>query len=647
MKPVVTNIRKLFKSARYSIPRYQREYQWGPEQWQGLWYDVGQLYKRTDEGPAHFTGILLVDPEPEGAGQMVNSVIDGQQRLITFLVMQAAIRDAAGGHVVAKGARDDLFFAYDADGELTGRRLSAQAVDEEQLEAVRLGTWEEWYRSIKSERAFGEQRILWAYTYFRLCLWLGEASFQEENVTLPRFKAAQRDMTAEQMWAASPDLLRHRANAIRLSHLKQQFGQMSVLELLIDADDEDAPTIFQSINAQRTQLQQWDFIRNLIFTRFDAKQRSRVFDEHWYDVQEMLGTIKWDNKRSTGRDGFIYDYLIARGEQQHQGSIGRNRGFQHLRARMARELPRPEDPRYDAMLEQFVTGDLLTAAHVWPVAVGAQDTPMNSKRAISTECAQLIESIGKISAGPPFPLVLHYLERWHRQEMDGRELERSLRLIENFLVRLVVCNRPLSPLRAVFMSGMPAIIKDPSLTGLQAWLAEPVDSELPRFPTDEEVKLHLKERDYFGSGVSGSQLGAIFRGIERVLSGKASNPLPYGTDDADFTVEHIYPQSCVPKPNATWTRDLDAWGADRGAMALRLHRLGNLTLLTFAANRYIKARSFKAKCDVLMNEDPKSEHPILGVNQSIFKNDFWGPDQIDTRTDVLIEAFLKRWPGFD
>lgn len=70
------------------IPRFQRDYSWGEEEWEDLWVDIlGAL--PADGEPAHYMGYLVL----QTGNQREFSVIDGQQRLTTVgLIVLAAMR---------------------------------------------------------------------------------------------------------------------------------------------------------------------------------------------------------------------------------------------------------------------------------------------------------------------------------------------------------------------------------------------------------------------------------------------------------------------------------------------------------------------------------------------------------------------------
>jgi hypothetical protein len=72
----------------YRIPRFQRDYSWGQEEWEDLWADIdGAL--REDGEQAHYMGYLVLQTD----NNRIFEVIDGQQRLTTVsLIVLAAMR---------------------------------------------------------------------------------------------------------------------------------------------------------------------------------------------------------------------------------------------------------------------------------------------------------------------------------------------------------------------------------------------------------------------------------------------------------------------------------------------------------------------------------------------------------------------------
>ena len=76
------NLTEIFNNKIFRIPDYQRGYSWGESQLEDLWLDLGIL----EEGKNHYTGMLSVKKEDN-----IYFVIDGQQRLITLIILIKAI----------------------------------------------------------------------------------------------------------------------------------------------------------------------------------------------------------------------------------------------------------------------------------------------------------------------------------------------------------------------------------------------------------------------------------------------------------------------------------------------------------------------------------------------------------------------------
>src|SRR4051812_8803820 len=84
-------VRKVF-SDKYTIPDFQRPYSWEIDQCDKLWDDIVSFYneKKSSEDK-YFLGNLVIH---HSADQF--SVIDGQQRLTTLLLLIKALHQKAG-----------------------------------------------------------------------------------------------------------------------------------------------------------------------------------------------------------------------------------------------------------------------------------------------------------------------------------------------------------------------------------------------------------------------------------------------------------------------------------------------------------------------------------------------------------------------
>jgi uncharacterized protein with ParB-like and HNH nuclease domain len=70
----------------YRVPRFQRDYSWGQDEWEDLWLDIANMFSPDGE-PAHYMGYLVF----QSKDQRVFEIIDGQQRLTTLSLLVLAV----------------------------------------------------------------------------------------------------------------------------------------------------------------------------------------------------------------------------------------------------------------------------------------------------------------------------------------------------------------------------------------------------------------------------------------------------------------------------------------------------------------------------------------------------------------------------
>lgn len=98
----LTLLGTLTAQQQYIIPIFQRYYRWDRKEWDQLWTDICEL--RQKEGKRHFMGALVFVPDKNVTYTYPTyQVIDGQQRLITFSLLFAALRNAC-----TTAGQDDL-----------------------------------------------------------------------------------------------------------------------------------------------------------------------------------------------------------------------------------------------------------------------------------------------------------------------------------------------------------------------------------------------------------------------------------------------------------------------------------------------------------------------------------------------------------
>jgi hypothetical protein len=122
----------LISTTTFEIPRFQREYAWGAEEYQEFWDDV----KRSIGDQSYFLGLIILTGQGRGRKQ----VVDGQQRLLTITLLAAALHTEAIANrrsALADSIRADFLRTLDyKTDEITPRIVLADSVDNRTLELI-------------------------------------------------------------------------------------------------------------------------------------------------------------------------------------------------------------------------------------------------------------------------------------------------------------------------------------------------------------------------------------------------------------------------------------------------------------------------------------------------------------------------------
>ncbi len=599
----------------YSIPPYQRQYQWTEELWQSLIHDVLMIETAPDAEPPHWLGILLLTTDetvrfPDDDSLSNYSVIDGQQRLVTLVIWLSAL------YHHAKDTGEEINFEISKIA-----KVHAQKVDQIPLKIVLENLWLD-----KRYEKFAVSQVVQAYHYFRFVLWLGEdALLEEQSLKVPKFDIPEFGESVQQNW--SKYLTSKKAEGLKRGKpvevqklIEATRNRLMVFTLIHEPRiDEPQAVIFDTLNGNRTPLEPLDHVRNSIFVRLQSDVATKLYDEHWEPAEVLLRDLKL--KRQNPGVNFLYDYVISKGEKKRQGTINKARGAAHFN-KMTKNLK-------DQELADFLKDDVTVGMATWPVVVRQRDSIRMHGTDIELDNSILesLSTIRELSSGPANPLVLHYLTARVKGLMNDKDLLARLSLIENYLVRLIMSNEPLSPLRSKMME---------ICSFLEGRLDEITLGEALKrngWVSDKILEKDFEKRTMYEEA-GPSALGAIFRGIEIQMSGTGANKFRVAKDE--YTIEHIY-----PRKSGKWENDLGNWKTDTKKMANYLDTLGNLTVVTQEHNSKVgnKPLADKQKFPTIVGSSaPLRLHDDwLNVKQ-------WTEKEIQARSRSLLHFAFRRWP---
>src|ERR1035437_1366553 len=246
----------LFGKEKYKIPRYQRPYSWTKDEVSDLWNDL------KDEETS-FLGSFVFNYEFADKDNFME-VIDGQQRLITFTILSAVLRDLYRELIDEDKAILTQTKIIEFQDNITGKptyRLKCgdtlKKFFEENIQSFKARTLSSTpYR--KEERRVKEN-----YEYLR-----EQISGELEQITEKSKKIDYLDL------------------------LKKKLADLRIIWIRID-NDEDAYSIFETVNARGADLTAADLLKNHLFSKIHSNEDGiDLAKEKWLNIENSVESVK-------------------------------------------------------------------------------------------------------------------------------------------------------------------------------------------------------------------------------------------------------------------------------------------------------------------------------------------------------------------
>lgn len=576
------------------IPLFQRPYVWNEDdQWLPLWKDVQRLadLRVSEEHPEarHFLGAVVVQAHPQKFGALVvHNIIDGQQRLTTLQLLA----DAAGA-VLEEAELDHLSAQLE---DLTHNSDKYVPEGESHLKLRHLNRDRAAYDEVMSAEppidydglAHSGSLVARAHRFFydAVGAWVVEGG--EDSVSV-------RGQALVEVLTTGVQLV-----AINLS------------------EAENSQEIFETLNARGTPLTAADLIKNLVFQKLDAEgaDTMRAYAQGW-----PFESAFWESEVSAGRHKlsrsslFFNQWLTARtGEEVSPLST-----FNRFKAFVDHEAGKPvtellgeiksEADRYERWIESSKDASKQLSV-----------VEMNVYRMRSSGIEVLmplliwLHSPGKVLPQSEIDAVVGAAESWvlRRQivRLTSGDLGRNV-------AELIRDNRDV-PVEQV---------------------ANRVIGQLTRrnvtsnyWPGDEEVRAALETEPVYRRLKAG-RVRILLEAVENKLRSETAQPQVLR---AGYPVEHILPQAW----EENWPVEGEQAQIERAA---RVHRLGNLTLVTTKLNSKVSNNAWSAKREEMANHDTFLINSRYLQADGILKEQ-WDEASIDARTSALANDLLEVWP---
>ena len=542
----------------YRVPPYQRDYSWSQEQWEDLWNDIVELRPRAED--RHYMGALVV----AGESDREFLVIDGQQRLATLSLFALAVIDRL--QAVA-----DQGIEADANRE-RGRELRNRFIGEKDpaslTESTRLylnETDNPFYqdylvqlRKPLNPRGLPKSnRLLWeCFLYFR-----------------------ERLQTADGLESDGRDIA---------SLLSETLARQFLFILITVADELNAYTVFETLNARGLALTTTDLLKNYLFSLVRVPADLKALQRRWQALIETVEQARFP--------AFLRYHLLCELPQ-----VRSQRLFKLVRER----TKTPQDV-FELLKQLEGRAELFAAI----------SDPSHSYWIEWSEARVFIRELNLFRVRQAMPLLFAAWELFPRAEFV-----RTLKLISAISFRYtVISSLNTSDLEPVYHNAAKAVI-----AGEAAGPAEVFKEHLkPIYVADEKMRQDFALLTVSTRGQRKKLAKYILARLEGDAAGRACDP-----DTDPGTIEHILPEN----PAEAWSETFapEQWEASA-------YRLGNFTLLEAAANRTVGNAAYADKC-AAYNKSAyvlTKEIPEIAPEQ-------WTPELVAERQRQLASRAVHLW----
>lgn len=609
------------------VPLYQRKYQWGDDRLVPFWDDVEAKAAEVLDGSnkfQHYMGALILSPLTEGTQIGVTprvQVVDGQQRLTTFQLFLAALREVAREYEAEylieqiNGYLYNQTRAKDTD-PLTKFKLTPTPSDREvfhkiiesDYKGVRWGLAKYYHgERVPKNTAF---RSLRAYYLFRH--WMLDFVANGPSDWEPDTEDEEGNDAVDE--GATQGLTEARMEAL----LRAVLEQMKLVVITLGEGD-DAQVIFETLNSKGEPLLAMDLVRNNIFQR--AEKQSLETENLYNDLWGPFDTPWWKQDAPFARpkrpriDHFLAHVLAAETGE----SIAMRELYAEYRA-FAVPKGKPRFPNVEDELNL-----LQRHAPIYRTLEGRVDE--------NPTMAWFGRKLAAWQVTTVYPIALQIAS----SELQQEEQDAAANLLYSYLVRRAVSGLTGKNLNKLFNAIAQHFHQNgPSYDNLVAFFRTR-SGESSRFPTDKEFRQAVITKPVYQLA-PGERTKDILWELELASRSKFSEKTerPEG-----LWTEHVLPRSWNenwPFPDGTF---VDRYSGDPRVESrdTLLHALGNLTLMTGGLNISSGNSSFTDK------RQKYDEHTTLFLNKWFLKKEKWDEGDIRERGEYLAGLALKRWRG--
>jgi len=376
------------------------------------------------------------------------------------------------------------------------------------------------------------------------------------------------------------------------------------VEISLERGKDDPQRIFESLNSTGLDLSQSDLIRNYILMDLDTKNQNNIFEKIWNPIEENARDL---TKQITLVSDYIRDYLTLKNKK----IPNKNKVYLEFK-----KLYSIKDDSYHKELENIKSLSKHYKKFINPSIVKEH----NIRREL--------KYIFRLEVNVAYPFMLQVFEDADNNLITEEDLIKVLKLIQTYTWRRFVVGLPTSGLNKVFMTLYSEVNLEDYSDSIALALIKKRGTA--KFPTDEDLKSALKDKDLYN--IKSKNRNYMFELLENF-----NNREYVDTSNDKITIEHIFPQN----PNIDWSENItsDDYFQFKEKFS---NTIANLTLS--GNNGALSNKSFEDKKTMNNNGGEQGyNYSRLWLNDYLKTINNWDITSLNARFDIIYERFLKIW----
>lgn len=477
-------IGRLLSENLFIVPNHQRDYSWTDEQIEEFISDI--ITAHSEQRSSYFMGLMVFQ-----VFQSNYTVLDGQQRLATAVILYSSIRRWLRQFEAYQQDADDIQRDYIGKRKLGGSSLNPKL-------SLNTANHQVFNDHIIQSSALGNVEAA-----------LQQLKKRDRNIKLLEaaiYVSRRVDEIAKIHNRGTDDAAKYFFSII--DYMRERVG---VVKLIVP-NDEMAYTVFETLNDRGLELSPLDLVKNHLFKHAAGHSSLRLqsLEERWAQMMQTLSSVRSDT--------FLKTFWTSR-----HGRIRTKGLFTELKASYN-----------DDTSTNNLSIDLLSASEKY-AALESADDPVWAP--YSNDTRKIIRNLKIIGSQQVHPVMLSALEKF-----EPKEFERLMCLLEVCIVRytLIVGGKS-----GNFETTCAILAR--KIYRQEIIKASAAHQELRGlYPSDSDFEkaFAIKEED------NGPKIQYFLKRLENEQRRRILGAMHKELEPGSLTVEHIYPKN----PSSDWPR---------------------------------------------------------------------------------------------